>query len=130
MANSSRINIFRYISEPIRKDASFDERVNGEDKWLILAWEVGRNIAIDSPNIADKVKDGELPQLSYKGGHAIKLKNSDHKYGTFHYLAEIQGILGKDLDIDYERDEGFILVCSRTGMRTIFTSEQNKYKKS
>lgn len=130
MENSNHINIYRSILEPIRKNLPFDERLNGYDKGLILAWEVGRQTAITNPDIANRVNNGELPQLNHKGGHAKKLKSSDFKYGTFHYLAEIQGILGKDLDIDYARDDGFVLVCSRTRMKTIFTSEQNKYKKS
>lgn len=120
--------VYRPISEPIRKKASFDERLNDYDSGLILAWEVGRQTAINNPDIANRVNNGELPQLNHKGGHSKKLKACDFKYGTFQYLAEIQGIKGKNLDINTTRDDGMTLICSRTGMKTIFTSDQNKYK--
>lgn len=120
--------IYRSINEPIRKDPSFDERWHDEDKGIITAWEVGRQIATEDKKLAEKVKNGELPSLGFKGGHHIKLKNSNFKYGTFHYLAELQGLKNQDLNIDFLRDEGLSLLCTKTNMKTIFTTNTKKFK--
>ncbi len=120
--------IYRSIDEPIRKDAPFNERWHGEDKGIITAWEVGRQLSKEDKKLFEKVKNGELPILGFKGGHHKKLKNSNFKYGTFHYLAELQGLKNQDLDIDLLRDEGLILLCTRTNMKTIFTANVKKYK--
>lgn len=120
--------VYRSINEPIRKDPSYDERWHGKDKGLITAWEVGRQLAIEDKKLTEKVKNGELPSLGFKGGHRIKLKNSNFKYGCFYYLAELQGLKNQDLDIDFERDEKVTLTCTKTKMKTIFTSNQKLFK--
>lgn len=125
---SQKINVYQSINEPIRNNPTFDERWNGEDKGLITAWELGRELAISNPELADKAKNGELPPLGFKGGYERRLKNIKPKHGAMVYLAELQGLKGEDLNIDELRDEGKTITCSATGMTTIFTFDQNKYK--
>lgn len=120
--------VFRSIAEPIRENKSFEERWHGDDKGLITAWEVGRELAKHDKNLFEKVKKGELPPLGFKGGHHKRLKNSISKYGTLHYLAELQGLKDQNLDIDFTRDEKLTLTCSKTKMQTIFTSNQDFFK--
>lgn len=47
------------------------------------------------------------------------------KYGTLFYLAQWQGIRGEHLDIDLDLEHE--LVCSRTGVKVIFTGDLKKY---
>ena len=68
---------------------------------------------------------GELPPLGWKGGVERKLKARE-KIGTLMYLAQWQGLRGEDLDIDTEAEPQH--VCTRTGMRVIFTGDYEKYK--
>ena len=118
--------IFRSISEPIRNKPDYNERWNRQDKGIITAWEVGRELAKINKELVEKVKKGELPPLGFKGGHDKKLKNSTFKYGVFHYLAELQGLKEENLDIDFIRDEGLVLTCTKSKMKTIFTADQEK----
>jgi hypothetical protein len=111
-------HIFRSIKEPIRKNPSFEERLRGPDKGLILAWEVGREKAIESPELAQKAQKGELPKLGYKGG-VDKRSKQEIVYGTLQYLAQWQGLKGHDLNIDLEI--GTILICNRTGQKVAFS---------
>ncbi|NBK99475.1 MAG: hypothetical protein EOM50_15945 [Erysipelotrichia bacterium] len=122
------MKVYRSIDELIRNKPDFNERWNCEDKGLITAWELGRELAISNPELANKAKNGELPPLGFKGGYERELKSKKPKHGAMVYLAELQGLKGEDLDIDEMKDEGKILTCKRTGMRTIFTFDQNKYK--
>lgn len=121
------ISIYRAADTPLREKPSFDERWNMEDKGLITAWEVGRRKADESPSLATRAKNGELPKLVFKGGHARKLTSSEFKYGTFQYLAQWKGLRGDPLDINTDRDEGLEMVCTKTGMATIFTSNTYMY---
>ena len=121
-----KINIS--INTPIRKKISYAERWNGLDKGIITAWEVGRELRNTNLSIVQKVAQGELPILVFKGGHKKKLKSTTYKYGSMHYLAQLQGIKNLDLAIDLDTDEGLVLVCSKTGMETIFSSNAKNYK--
>ncbi|MFC1827729.1 hypothetical protein ACFLZQ_07365 [Thermodesulfobacteriota bacterium] len=111
--------IFRSIQEPIREDPSFEERLRGPDKGLIIAWEVGRKLRKKKPELAEKAEKGELPKLGYKGGIDKKIEQNI-KYGSLNYLAQWQGLRGKDLNIDF--DIGTILICTKTNQRVAFSS--------
>ena len=116
--------IFRSIKEPIREGLSWDESWKGPDNGLITCWEVGRKRAEREPELAEQAKRGELPVLGWKGGVEKKLK-AKVKYGTLNYLSEWQGLRGEDLNIN--PSEEVELVCSRTGMKVIYTSDVEKY---
>ena len=116
--------IFRSYSEPKREGLTWNEMWKGNDNGLIMCWEVGRELREKEPELARRAEDGELPVLGWKGGVAEKTKIGE-KYGTFNYLAQWQGLRGEDLDIDLSQDK--ILVCSRTGMRVIYTTDRKKY---
>lgn len=60
--------IYRSIHKPIRENPSFEERWRGSDNGLITCWEVGRTKSIESPELAERTKKGELPALGWKGG--------------------------------------------------------------
>lgn len=128
MTNSinKHLKVSRSISIPVRKYPSFEERWKSYDRGLITAWEVGREKAITSPKLKESALNNELPVLGYIGGYSKELSNIKFKYASFYYLAQWQGIRGNDLDIDSIRDEGKVLICSKTGMKTIFTSYSNK----
>ncbi|HHT9106896.1 MAG TPA: hypothetical protein ACFYD7_13650 [Candidatus Wujingus californicus] len=116
--------IYRSCKEPIREDPSFDERLRGPDKGLINAWEVGRARSKDNPELAERAKNGELPNLGWKGGAEKKIKKKV-KYGCLNYLAEWQGLRGEDLDIELSEERK--IICSKTGMKVIYTGDATKY---
>ena len=116
--------IYRSYHEPKREGLSWDERWKGRDKGLITCWEVGRELSKKEPQLAERAKNGELPVLVWKGGVAKKIKKKE-KYGTLSYLAQWQGLRGKDLDIDLS--EEYELICSKTDMKVIYTSDVKKY---
>lgn len=118
--------IYRLFHEPIREDPSFKERWRGPDNGLITCWEVGRTKSIYDPELALRAKNGELPELGWKGGVEKKIKKKE-KYGTLNYLAQWQGLRGEDLNIDLS--EEIKMVCSRTGMKIIYTGDATKYAK-
>lgn len=117
-------SIYRSIQEPLREDPSWDERWRDPDKGLITCWEVGRKRSMKSPDLAERVKNGELPALGWKGGVEKKIKKKE-KYGSLYYLAEWQGLRGEDLDIDLNEERE--IICSRTGMKVIYTGNTKKY---
>src|SRR3989337_3127372 len=116
--------IFRSCQEPIREDLSCDERWRGPDKGLIICWEIGRTKSIDDPELAERAKNGELPVLGWKGGVEKKAIKKE-KNGTLNYLAQWQGLRGNDLNIDLS--EEIEIVCSKTGMKVIYTGDATKY---
>jgi len=116
--------IYRSNKEPIREGLSWDERWNGDDKGLITCWEVGRGLREKEPELARRVENGELPALGWKGGVERKTKQNE-KYGTLYYLAQWQGLRGEDLDIDLSQEPE--LVCSKTGIKVIYTGDIKKY---
>jgi len=116
--------IYRSIKEFIRENPSYDERWNGPDNGLITCWEVGRTKSINYPDLAERAKKGELPVLGWKGGVEKKIIKKQ-KYGTLNYLAQWQGLRGDDLKIDIS--EEIEIVCSKTGMKVIYTGDATKY---
>ena len=116
--------VFRSINEPIREDLSWNERWRGDDKGLIKCWETGRKLRNIGSDLVEKAERGELPVLGWKGGVERKIIKGE-KYGTLNYLAEWQGLRGEDLNIDPTKE--IELVCTKTGMRIIYTSDQKKY---
>lgn len=116
--------IFRSFNEPIRKDLSQEESWKGNDKGLITCWEVGRRIREKEPELARRAEEGELPPMGWKGGVENKTIKGE-KYGTLFYLAQWQGLRGEDLDIDLTDEPA--LICSRTGMKVIYTGDLKKY---
>jgi len=91
---------------------------------LITCWEVGRELSIKDPELAERAKSGELPPAGWKGGVEKETKQKT-KYGTLFYLAQWQGLRGEDLDIELSKDTE--LVCSRTGTKVIFTGDVKRY---
>lgn len=116
--------ICRSYHEAQRKGLSWDERWRGRDKGLITCWEVGRELSEKEPELAERAKKGELPVLAWKGGVEKKTKKKE-KYGTLKYLAQWQGLRGKDLDVDLSGERE--IICSKTGMKVVFTGDINKY---
>jgi len=119
--------IFRSYQEPKREGLSWDERWKGHDNGLITCWENGRELGTQRPDLAERAKKGELPVSNWKGGIAKKIKKKE-KYGTLYYLAEWQGLRGDDLDINLSEESE--LICSRTGMKFIYTGDAKKYGKA
>lgn len=107
----------KVASPPVQGD-SYDERWNGPDKGLICSWLRGLEKAIESPELAHKARDGELPVLPWKGGVERTIL-SGSKIGSLCYLAMWQGLRGEDLDIDAEKDH--FRVYSKTGVEVVFT---------
>ena len=116
--------IYRSIAEPIRQGITWEEKWRGQDKGLIICWEVGREQSRKEPTLALLAKKGELPPLGWKGGILKKTKKTE-KYGSYNYLAKWQGIRGDDLNIDLSIETEHI--CSKTGMKVIFTAETDKF---
>jgi len=119
--------VYRSIREPIREDPSFEERWRGPDKGLITCWEVGRRRSLQSPDLAERAKKGELPPLGWKGG-VEKATQKLEKFGCFQYLAEWQGLRGEDLDIDLAEERE--IFCSKTKIKVIYTGDVQKYAKT
>ena len=116
--------IYRSYHEPKREGLSWEEYWKGPDNGLITCWEVGREIGQKDPEMAERAKSGELPVLGWKGGVEKKTKKNE-KYGTLYYLAQWQGLRGEDLNIDLS--EEIELICSKTGMKVIYTGDVKKY---
>lgn len=116
--------IYRSCAEPIRKGLTWEERWKGDDRGLIGCWELGRELREKKPELAKRAENGELPVLVWKGGIEKRLKIAE-KYGTLNYLAEWQGLRGEDLNIDLSKE--LPIICSKTGMKIIYTEDVNKY---
>lgn len=66
------------------------------------------------PDLLERAERGELPPLRWKGSVDPALKSPPkHKWAPMFYLAQYQGLLGKDLSIDLESEP--LLTCSATG---------------
>ena len=115
------MHVKRSIVSPIR--AGCDEW-KGPDKGLITSWEVGRKLAESKPDLADRAKNGELPELNLKGGVSRKLKKKE-KFGCLNYLAHWQGLRGETLDVHLGRE--YVLVCEKTGIKVTYTGDVEKY---
>jgi hypothetical protein len=107
------INIYRSIEEPNRKGLTWEELWKGSDNGLIT-------------DLAESCKSGELPVLAWKGGVDKKIKSK--KYGSLFYLATWQGLRGEDLNINQQ--EEISIICSKTQVEVIFTSNLLTYETS
>lgn len=116
--------IRRSIQEQIREGLSWEERWRGEDKGLIVCWEVGRAKRRTDETLASKCERGELPVLGWTGG-VDKMLKKPHKYGALMYLAQWQGLCGSDLCIDTSKEVS--KTCCNTGMKVTFTDDSSKY---
>ncbi len=116
--------VFRPFDAPERTGLSWEERWRGPDHGLIACWEAGRKIGKRDHELSNRAQNGELPILVWKGGVEKKTKQKV-RHGTLKYLAQWQGLRGDDLDIDLGTETE--LVCSRTEMRVVFTSDVSKY---
>lgn len=117
--------IFKSIEKPIRSGLSNSENWNGEDKGLILCWELGRKNAMKDLENSLRARNGELIPLGWKGG-VDKPNLKGKKIGSFNYYAQWLGLRGEDLDIDTSVEK--TLICSSTGMIVTFTADIDKLK--
>jgi len=116
--------IYRSHLVPKREGLSWHELWRGDDGGLILCWELGREMRQKEPELARRAENGELPLSTWKGG-VEKKTNIGEKYGTLNYLAQWQGLRGEDLNIDLS--EEIELICSKTGMKVIYTGDIKKF---
>lgn len=120
------INLYRSIKEPIRNNLTWEEFWKGSDNGITVCWERGRVKAANELGLAESCKNGELPVLAWKGGVEKKIKGK--KYGSLLYLATWQGSRGEDLNIN--QDEEITIICSKTNVEVIFTSNLLTYETS
>jgi hypothetical protein len=118
--------VTRSIATEIRPGLSYAERWGTLEASAITAWEQGRVLAIERPDLAKAALAGQLPVLAFKGGLSEPLKRK--KYGCMEYLAMWQGLRGEDLQIDLDKDVA--LTCSAHGSTVTFTPDATKYAKS
>jgi hypothetical protein len=121
-----KMRIYKSISDPVVEILDYDERINGPDRGLINAWFVGRNRAQRDCDLVARIMAGELPVLAVKGG--VEKKVRVDKVGSLWYLATWQGLRGDDLDIDTESE--YSMVCSRFGVRVVYTFDLAKLGRS
>ena len=119
--------VYRPVTEPVRTDISWDERWRGPDRGLIFTWELGRRWREQKPEFAAQAERGELPALGWKGGVEKPLSKGTKKYGVHWYIAMWQGLRAEDLDVDPSVETR--MVCARTGVPIIYTSDIKKYGK-
>lgn len=114
------MQIKRSITAKIRDFVDMDHRWRSSDKGLIWCWERGRQMSEEDPELASRARNGELMVLGWKGGVPFGFKGK-RKEGTLNYLAQWQGLAGKDLDID--TNVSTALVCSLTGVEVVFSED-------
>jgi len=128
------IKIYRSINEPIRENRSYEERNSSVKASLESAWEAGRKNRESFTKLIPFLKQGGLPKLSFKGGHNMPPYKNDEppkyqfKHGHYNYLAQRQGILGEDLNIEVFEDEEQEMICKISTKKTIFTFDILKLK--
>lgn len=123
-ASAGPLTLSRSNKQSRRSGLSTKELWHGEDRGLIICWEVGRELGETDPELARKAQNGEFPVLLWKGGVNKKLK-AGQKYGTLQYLATWQGLRRDDLRIDTTQE--VTLTCTRTGIKITFTGVHKKY---
>ena len=121
------INIYRSFDAPNREGLTWEEIWHSSDRGLIKSYEMGRKLARNKPELAERAKNGELPATGYKGGTDKAIKKME-KVGSLNYLAEWQALRGESLNIDLDKE--VVLTCSRTGVRVLFTGNIEKLKNS
>lgn len=115
--------IRRSINTPIRTGLDWHKIWESEDKGLIKCWEVGRQLALSKPELAEAASRNELPVTNWKGGVSRALKKLE-KYGSLQYLAQWQGLRGENLDVDLTAE--ITITCIKTAMVVTFTPDINK----
>lgn len=121
------MKIHRPIAEPIRANATWDERWKSDDGGLIACWERGREMRLENAELAAQAVGGRLVVLPWKGG-VEKATKKRQKYGTLFYFAMWQGLRGEDLDIDLSEETA--QTCTATGITVAFTSDLSKYSEA
>lgn len=114
--------VTRTVLDPGRQGLRWEERWGTEADGLYCSWLRGREKAIAEPALAAAASRGELPPLAWKGGLKDAIKGQ--KFGSLYYLATWQGLRGEDLKI--ETDNEIEHVCTRTGVRVVFTGDLAK----
>ena len=114
------MKINRSINTAIRDFIDMDHRWRDSDMGLIWCWERGRIMSQENPELSKRVINGELVPLNWRGGVPPEFKGK-RKLGTLNYLAQWQGLAGKDLNID--TDASITLVCSKTGVEATFSKD-------
>ena len=114
------MHLERSIQQPIREFVDMDHRWHGPDAGLIWCWERGRQMADEDPKLAERTNNGVLVPLDWKGGVAKVIKSKKQR-GSLFYLAQWQGLAGKNLDIDTDGDTR--LVCSATEVEVTYSRE-------
>lgn len=117
------MQIKRALDAPVREAATWEDRWAGPDGGLIACWERGLEKRREDPELAARAVAGELVILPWKGGVEKAIKGV--KYGSYQYLAMLQGLCGEPLDIDTGAEVS--RVCSRTQMQVIYTNDMSKY---
>ncbi|MGE8359392.1 UvrD-helicase domain-containing protein [Pseudomonas sp.] len=115
--------IQRSFSDPDRQALSWEQIWQGPDRGLIKCWEMGRALAHQDSDLAERCRSGALPPLNWKGGVSRALKKKE-KFGALQYLAQWQGLRGDDLCVDLEAE--LKMSCSTTGMVVTFTPDLTK----
>lgn len=115
--------IRRSFSESDRRALSWEQMWQGADRGLIRCWEIGRSLAQQDSDLAERCRNGALPPLHWKGGVSRALKKKE-KFGALQYLAQWQGLRGDDLSVDLEAE--LTMTCSATGMVVTFTPDLTK----
>ena len=127
--------IYRSTIEPIRQNLSYAERWHGIERALVTCWEVGRQkrardlkelqmrLQDSERTLTERAEAGELPVMGWTGGVSALLKGQ--KYGSLHYLAQWQGLRGKDLDIDLSQETA--IICAKTSVKVIFTANPKRW---
>jgi hypothetical protein len=127
-------HLHRSIAQPIRENLTWPDRWQGPDGGLVFCWERGREMRLESPELAEAAGRGELIPLVWKGGvqekseatappkKASKSKPKP-KEGTLYYLATWQGLRGQDLDVDVAGQR--VIVCTRTKHAVAFSASSS-----
>ena len=117
------MHLERSIQQPIREFVDMDHRWRGPDAGLIWCWERGIQKAAEDPALAVRARKGVLMPLVFKGGVDKDKIPKKKKEGHLFYLAQWQGLAGKDLDIDTDCDTR--LICSATGVEVTYSQKRD-----
>jgi hypothetical protein len=103
---------------------SYAVRWQGPDNGLITAWEKGRMLREEDPDLAAKAEKGELPILGWKGGvdRILKDKKKIKDDGSLWYLAQWQGLRNEDLNIDLDLE--IYMTCPRFKRIVLFSKKE------
>ena len=86
LPRAKSMKLQRSTSEPIRTNATWEERWNDDDQGLIACWERGREKSREDPALAAQARDGQLVVLPWKGGVEKAIKNK---------IDELPGVLSR-----------------------------------